>query len=112
VLEEATHMDTAGEVDVSGRRRGGDTTEEELEDVVNDIFGIDYLQANGLSIPEDEAEVEDPPIWHTGRWTDKRLDTPVHAYTKVTVLDLVYTVMKIFVGAFKATQMDEIIKTF
>jgi hypothetical protein len=43
---------------------------------------------------------------------DQRLDAPVHAYIKVTVRELVYTVMKVCAGAVKATQMDEIIKTF
>jgi hypothetical protein len=92
--------------------RGGETTEGEIEDAVNDIFGVDFLNANGLAIQEDEAEVEDPLNSQTGRWTDQRLDAPVHAYTKVTVRELVYTVMKVCAGAVKATQMDEIIKTF
>lgn len=105
-------MDTEAEVFVAERFRGGTTPEAELEDAVNDVFGVDFLKANGLSVPEDEAEVEDPACSRTGRWSDQRLDAPVHAYTKVTVRELVYTLMKICAGAVKATQMDEIIKSF
>lgn len=108
MLEEATQVDTEYE----GCYRGGDTQEAELEDVVNEVFGNDFMQANGLRVPEDEAEVEDPSCSQSARWSDQRLDTPVHSYTKVTVRELVYTLMKICAGAVKATQMDEIIKTF
>jgi hypothetical protein len=105
-------MDTEHKAVVVGRHLGGDSPEAGLEEVANDVFGTDFLEANGLGVLEDEAELEDPHCSQLGRWSDQRLDISVHAYTEVTVRELVYTVMKVSAGSVKATQMDEMIKTF
>jgi ribosomal protein L12E/L44/L45/RPP1/RPP2 len=94
------------------RFRGASVEEQDIEDLINDMHGREFMEAHGLPAPADEADMEDGASCDTRKWTDEHLDCPVHEYTKTTVRELVYAVMRICAGSVKATTMDELIKAF
>jgi hypothetical protein len=94
------------------RSRGAADEDQDIEDLINDMQGREFMEAHGLSAPGDEADMEDGESCDTRKWTDEHLDRPVHEHTKTTVRELVYAVMRICAGSVKATTMDELIKAF
>jgi hypothetical protein len=111
MLEQAGYMDQTAHDDME-RPRGAADEVENIEDLVNNLCGAEFMEAHGLSAPADDAEMEDGASDDTRGWCDERLDCPVHEHTTTTVRELVYAVMRVCAGSVKATTMDELIKAF
>jgi hypothetical protein len=85
----------------------------DMEDLVYNLFELDFMEGQGLRRPEDEAAAEDEDIEQMeGTWTDKRLDQPLHQHTEVTVREFVWSVMDICKDSVKGRPLDELIKVF
>jgi hypothetical protein len=100
------------ELNFMERCRGAAVENQGIEEVGNNMHGLEFMEAHGLSAPADEADMEDGSSCVTRQWSDDRLDRPVHEHTKTTVREMVYAVMRICAGSVKATTMDELIKAF
>jgi hypothetical protein len=85
-----------------------------MEELVSNLVDLGFMEGQGLRQPEDEAaaEEEEDPQAVGGKWTDERLDQPLHQHTDMTVRDLVWSLMDVCKDTVKGKPLDEIIKIF
>jgi hypothetical protein len=85
-----------------------------MEELVSSFVDLGFMEGQGLRQPEDEAaaEEEEDPQAGGGRWSDERLDQPLHQHTDMTVRDLVWSLMDVCKDTLKGKPLDEINKIF
>jgi hypothetical protein len=101
----------------SDRLRGSLDDSCNMEDLVYNLFELQFMEGQGLRQPEDEATAEDTAEDEdteqlAGTWTDERLDQPLHQHTEMSVRELVWSVMDVCKDSVKGKPLDELIKVF
>jgi hypothetical protein len=95
------------------RLRGSLDDSGNMEDLVYNLFELEFMEGQGLRQPEDEATAEDEDTEQlAGTWTNERLDKPLHQHTEMSVRELVWSVMDVCKDTVKGKPLDELIKVF
>jgi hypothetical protein len=80
----------------SDRLRGFLDDSGNMEDLVYNLFELEFMEGQGLRQPEDEATAEDEVTEQlAGTWTDERLDQLLHQHTEMSVRELMWSVMDV-----------------
>jgi hypothetical protein len=83
-----------------------------MEELVSSLVDLGFMEGQGLRQPEDgaAAEEEEEPQAGGSRWSNERLDQPLHQHADMAVKDLVWFLMDVCKDTVKGKPLDKIIK--